>query len=546
MPPDIDTNEALLGRVRDLQKRLDDAEETLRAFSSGEVDAIVTSGPGGDQVYTLQGADETYRVMVQEMSEGALTLTLDGLILFSNQQFADMLHCPLERVIGSRFQDFVPASADARIVSRLLSGTGDGKAEVRVSADGTTFVPVYLSLRKVVLDGAECQCLIVTDLSAQKRYEELVAVLEAVPVGVFIAQDASCRKVTGNRMAYELTRSAPGANISASAPANETSRIWREVRNGKDIPVDELPMQRAARSGLPVNDDEFSIEFDDGTSRCWLGNAVPLFDELRRPRGAVGAFLDITDRKRAEETLEAANAELRNFAYALAHCLREPLRMVLNFTQLLAKENQGKLGAEADSYLSGSLGGALKMDAVLRDLLNYWEVTERSGESLSPVDCGKVLSQALLNLREQLQKSRAIVTSDPLPTVVADEVMLVQVFQNLIGNSILYSGKEVPKIHISAVRAGERWLFSVRDNGIGVAREDAERVFDMFGRLDGGGARGPGVGLALCRKVVERHGGRIWVESEPGCGSAFRFTIPIYLGSALPGFSTPGLALELV
>jgi signal transduction histidine kinase len=133
-----------------------------------------------------------------------------------------------------------------------------------------------------------------------------------------------------------------------------------------------------------------------------------------------------------------------------------------------------------------------------------------------------------------------------MPTVVADEVMLVQVFQNLIGNAIRYSGKEIPKIHISAVRAGERWLFSVRDNGIGVAREDAERVFDMFERPDGREVRGTGVGLALCRKVVERHGGRIWVESEAGNGAAFRFTIPIYLDSALPGFSTPGLALELV
>jgi signal transduction histidine kinase len=549
-----ESDEALQERIRDLQARLDDAEETLRAFRSGDVDAIVTSGPCGDLVYTLKGADETYRVMVQEMAEGALTLTLDGLILFSNQQFADMLRCPLERVIGSRLQDFVAAdhanadhaNADAGIVSGLLNGTGDGKAEVRMSLDGATFVPVYLSVRNVILDGAQCHCLIVTDLSAQKRYDELVAVMEAVPVGVFIAQDAECRKVSGNRMAHDLTRTPHEANIPASAHDGETRRNWREVRNGKDIPASELPMQVAARSGRPVQDYEFGIEFDDGTSRCWLGNAVPLFDELKRPRGAVGAFVDITDRKRAEETLEAANAELRNFAYALSHGLREPLRMVLTFTQLLAKENEGKLGAEADDYLSGSLGGALKMDALLRDLLNYWEVTERSGESLSPVDCGKVLAEALVNLREQMQKSHAIVTFDAMPTVVADEVMLVQVFQNLIGNAIRYSGKEIPKIHISAVRAGERWLFSVRDNGIGVAREDAERVFDMFERPDGREVRGTGVGLALCRKVVERHGGRIWVESEAGNGAAFRFTIPIYLDSALPGFSTPGLALELV
>jgi signal transduction histidine kinase len=139
-----------------------------------------------------------------------------------------------------------------------------------------------------------------------------------------------------------------------------------------------------------------------------------------------------------------------------------------------------------------------------------------------------------------------LVTSDPLPTVVADEVMMLQVFQNLIGNSIKYRGAAVPKIHVSAVRAGERWQFTVRDNGIGINQADAARVFEMFRRLGGNGVAGTGFGLALCRKVVERHGGRIWVESEVGRGAAFRFTIPIYLDTGLPGFSTAEPAPESV
>jgi PAS domain S-box-containing protein len=188
-----DTGEDPLERVRDLQERLNEAEETLQALRNGEVDAIIASGPEGDRVYTLKGADEAYRIMVQGMAEGALTLTAEGLILFSNEQFAAILHSPLERVIGSRMQDFVaPENADA--VSALLSATGVRKAEVRLKTDGGAFVPVYLSVRNVVLDGTECHCLIVTDLSEQKRHEEIVAVLEAVPVGVFIAQDAECRR----------------------------------------------------------------------------------------------------------------------------------------------------------------------------------------------------------------------------------------------------------------------------------------------------------------------------------------------------------------
>jgi signal transduction histidine kinase len=537
MQPDtkpLDTLEDLNDRVRDLQARLDEAEETIRAFRSGEVDAIVASG---DRVYTLRGADETYRVMVQEMAEGALTLTLDGLILFANKQFAKMLRTPLERVIGTLISDYV-APADAHVVAELLSGTDGTKAEVRLSADGTAFVPVYLAVQQVILDGVKCHCLIVTDLSAQKRYDEIVAVMEAVPVGVFIARDAECRMMVGNRKAYELLRVLGGGSVSESAPERETPKTWREVRDGRDIPAGELPMQIAARSGQPVHDYEFDMVFDNGASRCWLGNAVPLFDETRRSRGAVGTFVDITDRKRAREALESTNAELRNFAYVLAHGLREPLRTVLDSTQLLALESEGTLGTDEGKYLSDSIVGALKMEAILKKLLHYWEVTEPSEERLLPVDCNHALLQALLNLDSEIQQSGAVVTSDSLPTVAFDEVMIVQLFQSLIGNSIRYRGDAAPTIHISTVRAGERWQFQVRDNGVGIDRADAERIFDMFRRLDGKRVPGAGIGLALCRKVVERRGGRMWVESEAGHGAAFRFTIPTSLDKASE-FSMP-------
>jgi two-component system, chemotaxis family, sensor kinase Cph1 len=239
---------------------------------------------------------------------------------------------------------------------------------------------------------------------------------------------------------------------------------------------------------------------------------------------------DIAERKRAEEVLSTTNAELRNFAYALTHDLQEPLRMVVNFTQLLAQEREGKLGEDADRYISYCVEGALRIESLLRALFNYWEVTERGAESLSPVDCNHALSQALLNLQTAIQQSGATVTSDPLPTVVAEDAMLAQVFQNLIGNSIKYRGKEAPKIQISAVSTAEGWLFSVRDNGIGIDPEDTERVFGMFKRLHGGEIPGTGIGLALCKKVVERRGGRIWVESEGGRGTVFKFTIPTDTG----------------
>jgi PAS domain S-box-containing protein len=234
---------------------------------------------------------------------------------------------------------------------------------------------------------------------------------------------------------------------------------------------------------------------------------------------------DITESKRAERTLKTTNAELQEFVFALTHDLQEPLRMVVNFSQLLAREKQGKLGKDADQYISYSIEGALRIEALLKGLLNYLELPEPERDRLPLVDCNHVLSQTLLSLQRVIQQSGATVTFDPLPTVLAKEDMLTQLFQNLIGNSIKYRSEAAPRIHISAARTAEGWVFSVRDNGIGIDPADAEHVFGMFKRLHGKEIPGTGIGLALCRKVVERLGGRIWVESEVGQGAVFKFTI---------------------
>ena len=306
-----------------------------------------------------------------------------------------------------------------------------------------------------------------------------------------------------------------------------------------------LVKQPLSRFILPEDQDIYYLHrkqlFETGTPQvCELRmlrkDAAPFWVrvEATRSEGADGASVwravlsDITDNKRAERTLKATNTELQEFAYVLAHDVQEPLRMVVNFSQLLAREYAGKLGEDADKYLAYSAEGALRIEALLQGLLNYLEVTERDRDRLSPVDCNRVLSQSLLSLQMAIQQSGATVTADPLPTVVAQEVMLTQLFQNLIGNSIKYRAQAAPTIHISAERTAEGWLFSVRDNGIGIDPADSELVFRMFKRLHGKEIPGTGIGLALCRKVVERHGGRIWMESEPGLGATFKFTIPTF------------------
>lgn len=539
MAPDTrpETREELLEHNRELQSRLDEAEETLRALRDGEVDAIVAAGPEGDRIYTLKGADDAYRIMVEEMGEGALTLSLDGLILFSNEHFAAMLRRPLERVIGEHLEKFfVPE--DTGLISALLKSAGRRKAEVRLKTDHGASMPVYVSVQNVLLNGTGCLCVMVTDLSDQKRYAEIAAVLEAVPAAVFIAQDAECRSIFGNRMAYELLRAPHASNVSMSALEPEKSMTWRAVKDGRDIPSEELPMRIAARTGKRVRDCELDLLFDDGVSRCWLGNAVPLFDQTGQSRGAVGAFIDITERRRTAEELEAANDELRSFGNALTQDLREPLSTVVEFTRLLAEEYGGRLGTDADTYLPESVEAALRIETLLKTLLVYWSVTERSGVNLSSADCNQILSRTLQHFQTAIQESGATVTSDTLPTLVADEQMLEEVFRTLIGNAIQYRGEAAPSIHISAVPTFDRWLFSVRDNGIGIDPIHAEKVFGMFKRLHGSEIPGTGLGLTLCKKIVERHGGRIWVEPAAEGGSAFRFTIPTSLDTIL-GYSSP-------
>lgn len=240
--------------------------------------------------------------------------------------------------------------------------------------------------------------------------------------------------------------------------------------------------------------------------------------------------------RHANEELERSNKELQQFAYVVSHDLQEPLRMVASYLQLLERRYKGKLDASADDFIHFAVDGALRMKALIESMLHYSRV-QTKGKPPVPVETEPLLKSIIQNMEVLISEKRATITHDPLPRVMADEVQLGQVFQNLIGNALKFSGEEPPKIHITAtsnpergVRNGESksqmWTFSVSDNGIGIEPEFKERIFQIFQRLHPQGEfSGTGIGLAICKKIVERHEGRIWVESEEGKGATFWFTL---------------------
>jgi two-component system CheB/CheR fusion protein len=364
-------------------------------------------------------------------------------------------------------------------------------------------------------DGA---VLMFIDIDAAKRGLDFAeAIVETVREPLVILNQ-NLQIIKANRAFYETFQVAP----------DETeNRLIYDLGTGQwNIPKLRELLENILPAHSTFRDFEVTHEFERVGRKVMLLNASEIYNPNAQARTILLAIEDATDRKQAEEALRTTNAELQNFAYALTHDLQEPIRMVVNFSQLLAQECAGKLGAEADKFIGYSVEGALRIEALLKALLAYWEVTERKQDSFAPIDCGAVLTKALLNLQTAIAESGAIVTSDPLPTLVTEEVMLTQLFQNLISNSIKFRGREAPRIHVSAEKDAETWLFSVRDNGIGINAQDTGRVFGMFKRLHGREIPGTGIGLALCKKIVERRGGRIWVESEAGKGATFKFTIP--------------------
>jgi len=519
-------------RIAELEHRLAEAEETLEAIRQGAIDAVVINGPTGEQVYALEGPDHPYRVLVEEMHQGTVTLDPDGLILYCNRQFAAMVKTPVEKVIGSRIHLFLTEDEEpafSALIATAANGHSQGELNLLAGNDG--LVPVLLSLNKLEMSGIENLCAVVTDLTEARRNEAIVKeeqlsrlILEqtAEPVividacGKILRAGEAARRLAGSNVLFQDFSAA--FQISDQEGSVTFSRLLSGVRS-----------QRGWRSV------EVTMNSRQGQAYALLLSASPLWSPGRELLGCVLTLTDITHRKLAEEelarqaaALAQSNSDLRQFAYSASHDLQEPLRHLAIYTELLQQKYEGKLDLEADQFIQRTIEAAHRMECLLKDLLSYTHAADSPQGAAASADANAVLAKVLGTFEQRIAREHAIITSDPLPALRVHEVHLSQLFQNLISNSFKYHGNAPLKLHIGADHAEDgTWRLSVEDNGIGIDSRYHQQVFGLFKRLHGSSRyTGNGIGLAICQKIVQRYGGKIWVESTTGEGSIFRFTLP--------------------
>ena len=356
-----------------------------------------------------------------------------------------------------------------------------------------------------------------------KHHEELLTIMDSVPAWIFYKDTQNHFQRVNKAFAQVMGKSPEqleGASLFDLYPRAQAEAFWKD-----DL---EVIASGIARRNI--------VEpMQGGTELRWAQtDKIPYRDAQGKVIGIIGFAMDITERKRAEEALRASvqdlersNKELEQFAYIASHDLQEPLRQVRAYVQLLRDRHADKFDGKAGQYFQFVQDGASRMSDLVRGLLDYSRVGAADAP-MRPVPAQQALDAALGNLQTSIAESRARVTHDELPTVLAEPTQLAQLFQNLIGNAVKFRRDELePQIHVGCRRNGSGWVFSVKDNGIGIEPEYHEKVFLIFQRLHGREKySGTGIGLAICKKIVEQHGGRIWIESNPGQGTTFCFTLP--------------------
>lgn len=381
-----------------------------------------------------------------------------------------------------------------------------------------TVVVVYNAQR--LFEAERAHQMLATDFHSVQN--QLQALVENSPSAIFI-KDVGGRYQLVNSHFERLLEKPRAQILGKKAPA-----LYK-----KDLISTVIESDRRVIETKDVVVTEMKTEVD-GQPRTYLNTKFPLFDQKGEVESIGGIWTDITEQKTLSETLntknvdlERSNRELEQFAYVASHDLQEPLRMVSSYMQLLESRYKDKLDKDASEFIGYAVDGAQRMQRLIQDLLAFSRIGTR-GKAAEPVESQEALDEALQNLKMRIEETKAEIFSEALPRVLADKNQLAQVFQNLLGNAIKFSGDKPPKINISVSQSLGFAEFHVKDNGIGFDPKHADRIFVLFQRLNNREQyEGTGIGLAICKKIVERHGGQIWVESQMGKGSSFHFTFPL-------------------
>lgn len=484
-----------------------------------------------------------YQTLQAVSSDGIHIINQEGRLVESNAAFRKMLGYGEQEELQLSIKDWdagMQPEELAVMAKRLLHGSAVFETKHR-RRDGTVF-DVEVSVSGVELDDGCYLYASSRDISKRKELEQTLEesrqlqadIFDFLPDATFVI-DLEKRVIAWNRAMEEMS-GVPKQEMLGQGDHAYTIPFYGERRSQLldliDLDDEELQSKYkgVTRIGTHLYAETFCPALYGGKGAHVWAIVAPLYDTDGRRIGAIESIRDITAIKDIEANLARSNQELEQFAYVASHDLQEPLRKIAGFTELLANRYKGELDDKADSYMGYIVDGATRMRTLINDLLSYSRVM-RSTKELADTDCSEVFSKVLKDMEIAVKESNAEISCGPLPVVRGDQVQLGQLFQNLIGNAIKYRGVGAPRIEVTAVRQQGDWLFSVRDNGIGIAPEFFERIFAIFQRLHTRTEYpGTGIGLAVCQKIVERHGGRIWLESSVGNGSTFFFTIPAYPG----------------
>jgi len=550
--PQKTNEEQLLARVAELESRLAEAEETLRAIRNGEVDALIASTPDGDQVFTLSGAERPYRIMLEMLKEGTASLSPDGTVFYCNHRFAQIVRTPLERVIGSSILPFMAPDSRSEFEERfrnVLSGPGRGEFALQ-AADGTT-VPAFLSW-SYYPDGAAPVSifLVATDITElkeaqetlKKSFDELETRVKERTAELQESEERF-RSITDSTPVVMWMTDARGDIEFVNAAYRAFFGVREEQLSGPGNwqllvhPVDAEGYIGAFSESLRSRSAFHAaarVRNADGAWRWIESYGAPRFSATGEFLGIAGSSPEITARKISEEALEkkarqleAANKELESFSYSVSHDLRAPLRTIDGFVRMLLKKHGHEFDADSLRKFNVVRRSVQMMGQLIDDILTFSRLG-RTPLSIAELDMDAIIREIWRDRTEGAPEKRPNLTMGTLPRCRGDLTLLRQVVENLIGNAVKFTrGREEPLIEAGGYTEGPEIVFYIRDNGVGFDMEYHDKMFDVFQRLHNTEEyEGTGVGLAIVKRLIHRHGGRVWAEGKPGKGATFYFALP--------------------